>query len=310
MKTPDKTLPRQLTDIDLKLLRIFKTAVESGGFSGAEVALNVAASTMSNYMSDLEKRLGMSLCTRGRAGFSVTPQGMIVYQAILDLFASIESFQGQVNEARGEFLGDLHVVVEEHAIFIPNNGIADGLRAFCAEAPKIRLSLSNSLGEEIPDAVTRGPASLGIAVVHSPTPNLSSEPLFSEDMALYCGRGHPLFGCAPTEQALETLNKCQFLETSIMHSNHRLGPVVKRWQSHASALQHEIRVVLILTGIYIGYLPRHIAEQPGWVDDLHCLFPKRFGYRNVYQLLMKPQSATNIVTALMRDSLLKYCKTP
>ena len=83
----------QLADQDLRLLRVFKGVVEAGGFSAAEMQLNLANSTISNYISDLEKRLGMRLCERGRGGFSLTQQGQTVYEATLELLNALDQFR-------------------------------------------------------------------------------------------------------------------------------------------------------------------------------------------------------------------------
>ena len=48
----------KLSDQDLRLLRIFKSVADSGGFSQAELSLNLALSTISRHVKDLETRLG------------------------------------------------------------------------------------------------------------------------------------------------------------------------------------------------------------------------------------------------------------
>lgn len=65
----------QVSDFDIRLLRIFKTIVECGSFSAAESTLGLSRSAISLHMGDLEKRLGMRLCQRGRAGFALTDEG-------------------------------------------------------------------------------------------------------------------------------------------------------------------------------------------------------------------------------------------
>jgi DNA-binding transcriptional LysR family regulator len=44
----------RLTDIDLRLLRVFTTIVESGGLAGAQVTLNLSQSTVSTQLAELE----------------------------------------------------------------------------------------------------------------------------------------------------------------------------------------------------------------------------------------------------------------
>src|SRR5205085_11496388 len=47
-----------VSDIDVRLLRVFRAVVEAGSFANAQAILNVGASTISTQMSQLETRLG------------------------------------------------------------------------------------------------------------------------------------------------------------------------------------------------------------------------------------------------------------
>ena len=49
-------------------------------------------------MSDLENRLGLRLCQRGRAGFSLTDEGKEILNYSETLIASIEEFKLKVNQ--------------------------------------------------------------------------------------------------------------------------------------------------------------------------------------------------------------------
>ncbi|MDU1797383.1 MAG: HTH-type transcriptional activator BauR, partial [Pseudomonas aeruginosa] len=86
----------QVSDFDIRLLRIFKTIVECGSFSAAESTLGLSRSAISLHMGDLEKRLGMRLCQRGRAGFALTDEGREVYRATQTLLAALEGFRAEV----------------------------------------------------------------------------------------------------------------------------------------------------------------------------------------------------------------------
>ena len=58
----------QVSDFDVRLLKLFRSVVECGGFAAAEGALGIGRSAISQQMADLEQRLGLRLCQRGRAG--------------------------------------------------------------------------------------------------------------------------------------------------------------------------------------------------------------------------------------------------
>jgi DNA-binding transcriptional LysR family regulator len=64
---------RRLDNIDLRLLRVFVAVVEAHGFSEAQFALNLSASTLSTHLAALERKLGGRLCDRGRGGFRLRP---------------------------------------------------------------------------------------------------------------------------------------------------------------------------------------------------------------------------------------------
>ena len=100
-----KNVLGNLSDTDLRLLRIFQSVVRYGGFSAAREALGLTPSTISNHMTALEERLGVKLCHRGRGGFRLTEHGKKVHGAMLDLFGSIENFRSAVGAAKGELTG-------------------------------------------------------------------------------------------------------------------------------------------------------------------------------------------------------------
>src|SRR3990167_5503840 len=86
----------QLSDMDLRLLQVFKSVVDCGGMTAAELELNIGTSTVSRHVKDLEPRLGLVLCRRGRAGFALTPEGQRVYEETLRLLASVEGFRNSI----------------------------------------------------------------------------------------------------------------------------------------------------------------------------------------------------------------------
>ena len=77
----------QVSDFDIRLLRLFRSVVECGGFSAAESVLGIGRSAISQQMSDLEQRLGLRLCQRGRAGFALTEEGRSLEEIVRAMHA-------------------------------------------------------------------------------------------------------------------------------------------------------------------------------------------------------------------------------
>ncbi len=98
---------RSLGAAELRLLRVFASVVQHGGFSAAQSALGMTQATISTHMRHLEERLALRLCSRGRGGFQLTDEGRLVYEATLELFGSLEKFQSRIGEAQGELSGNL-----------------------------------------------------------------------------------------------------------------------------------------------------------------------------------------------------------
>jgi hypothetical protein len=134
-KAPQRA-PLALSGLDFKLLKVFKAVVEAGGFSAAQNELNVGLAAISKQISDLEIRIGMRLCTRGREGFHLTEEGRLVYQASIDLFASVDNFRDRLSSAQNELVGDLGVGVIDNTISDANSPLVAALRQINEQSPK------------------------------------------------------------------------------------------------------------------------------------------------------------------------------
>ena len=69
--------------------------------------------TISKHVKDLERRLGLVLCRRGRGGFALTAEGRQLVQVAEQLLAATDEFRGRLHEIHQRMGGDLHVTVFE-----------------------------------------------------------------------------------------------------------------------------------------------------------------------------------------------------
>ena len=77
MTWPHKLFTGQITEVELRLLRVFRVVADCEGLAAAESELEIGRSTISKHLSDLETRFGTRLCNRGRSGFSLTDEGKV-----------------------------------------------------------------------------------------------------------------------------------------------------------------------------------------------------------------------------------------
>ena len=262
MTAPTVTTTPRLHKADLHMLAVFMTVAECGGFAAAQVALNVGQSTISRQIGDLETRLGMRLCQRGRSGFRLTDKGRIVYEAAQHLATALESFRTTVGALRGELVGDLSIAAIDNWATERGYPMADVLRAFRAKARQVHIHFHTLAPDEIERAVLENRVNLGIGVFHQHRPGLIYESLYDDPVELYCGSGHPLF-----DRASDGLDREDVLEADLVHraylSERQVAPLTGDLPSTAAARQIEGVAFLILSGWHIGYLPVTYAER--WV---------------------------------------------
>jgi len=257
-----KTPLHQVSDFDLRLLRVFKTVAECGSFSGAESALGITRSAISLHMGDLEKRLGMRLCQRGRAGFALTDQGREVLRASETVLVAIEGFRSEVNQMHQQLRGDLNVAIVNNLVTQPTMRITHALKSVRAEGSGVRINLSMNTPGEIERGLLDGRLHVGALPLISPLSGLEYGLLYEERSHLYCCHEHPLFA-----QAASVSDKQLSLADAVVPTYRMTAEAIGLHQLlnvAASASDREGIAFLILTGSYIGFLPDHYAAT--WVE--------------------------------------------
>lgn len=294
----------QLADLDLRLLSIFKSVVEAGGITAAEAKLNLANSTLTSYISSLEKRLDMRLCERGRAGFSLTSHGLEVYAATNELLNAIGHFKQQINTSHDKVLGDLHLGTAEHMMGIHSEFIVSCLREFTEQAPDVNLKISTMVAEEVITAVLEGQVDIGITVYNQAEhPRLKTLYLYDETLCLYCGVGHPLFEQDDTQITIDEMGKYKYVTSTRFLPGKELHPFMQQWNSSTHAMHQEARAQLILTGNYLGFLPVELVNTWGWKERLRPLKSDLFSYHCSYYAFAKASTLKRLQVVTFIDVL-------
>jgi DNA-binding transcriptional LysR family regulator len=254
----------QVSDFDIRLLRIFRSVVECGGFSAAENVLGIGRSAISQHMSDLEQRLGLRLCQRGRAGFSLTEEGREVYQSSLHVLGALENFRTEVNGLHQHLRGELNIGLTDNLVTLPHMRITHALAQLKERGPDVRINIHMIAPSQVEQGVLDGSLHVGVVPQASALPGLDYQPLYSERSLLYCAAGHPLFYVDDATLDDDRLDG----QEAIAPTFRLAGNIQAHYQTlrcTASASDREGMAFLILTGRYIGYLPDHYAEA--WVQQ-------------------------------------------
>jgi DNA-binding transcriptional LysR family regulator len=295
----------QLSAVDLRLLRIFKKVAECGGFSAAEVGLNISRAAISIAMSDLETRLGFRLCQRGRSGFSLTDEGRQVYDYSLQLLASMEDFRTQVNALHAQLKGELNIGITDNLVTIPHMRITHALARLKEQGPDVVINIRMAPPNEIELGVLDGRLHIGMVPDLRPLSGLNYQPLYQEQSRLYCSHDHPLFA-----QVEAVLDPAHVNEQDAVVPAYAQTPEIKalhqQLRACATATDREGIAFLILTGRYIGYLPDHFARS--WVRDglMRALLPDSYHYLTQFSIITRKGARANLVLETYLEELKQH----
>jgi DNA-binding transcriptional LysR family regulator len=291
---PMKTFKSQVSDADLRILRIFKTVVESGGFSAAEVELNISRAAISIAISDLETRLGFRLCQRGRSGFSLTNEGSQVYDHTLQLLSSIEDFRTHINALHQHLKGELNIGITDNLVTLPHTRITRALAGLKDKGPQVTINIRMIPPNDVERGVLDGTLHVGIVPDLKILSGLDYNHLYQEESKLYCSDTHPLFNMDDKE-----ISKAKLKDFDAVLPAYAQTPEIKTQHqpltASATATDREGIAFLILTGRYIGFLPDHVAER--WIRDgrMRAILPTQCHYVTQFSSITRKGARSNLV---------------
>lgn len=259
---------------DIRLLRVFHCVAAEKGFAPAAVRLGLSEAAVSRAMSDLEARLGLRLCTRGRGGFTLEPDGEFVLRAAQRLMNAIDDVSDQLKGYRLGMMGELRLAITESTLSDHKNRVSEHIARYKARAPDVRIELIVLPPSGVRGAIRDGRAHVGFLPAHSRADDLDYQDMHKERMSLYCSRAHPLFGRPCTKEdiyAAEIASPDYLTRESLGVHGDRMR-IVSRTNSIEGI------GILVMTGGYLGFLPDHLARH--WVQQgqLQELMPRVFSY--------------------------------
>ena len=274
---PSRSALGQLSDMDLRLLRVFRAVADCGGMAAAELELNIGTSTVSRHIKDLETRLGLVLCRRGRAGFALTPEGQKIYAQTTQLLAATDAFRSSVDEIHQRMGGQLQVAVFDKTVSNPQAHIAQAIALFTQRASDVGLNLHVATLNGIERGVLDGQFHIGIIPGHRNSDTLQYSRLFDENMRLYCGAGHALFGADHSQLDWEAVRALPFAGLGYHSPNLQVSQRLQLTRM-ATGFDQESIATLILSGCFLGFLPDHYAQSFVARGQMQAVKPDVFQY--------------------------------
>lgn len=294
---------RQISDLDIKLLKVFVAIVESGGFAAAQARLNSAPSTLSEQIKDLEFRAGFTVCLRGRRGFKLTKQGEQLYDAAVELFDTLELFKNKVAVIGGRNSGQLAVGLVDSMVTSPHMPMSAVIRRFEKAMPDVRVNLIVEPPPELEIAVLEGRVDLAIGPYPGERKGIDYLSLYRERETLFCGPGNELFARAPAN-----ISDADLATATFVACGYPSQADTSRFRPIMFVHNMEALLMLLLSGGYVGYLPTHLARS--WVekDSLRPILPDSHSFDARFYVLTKKVVVQDPVRKAFMKAVVDVCK--
>jgi len=279
-------IPKPITEYDLRLLRIFVSVVEYGGFAAAESALGVTRSTISVHMSNLETRMKLKLCLRGRGGFSLTEDGQAVYRAVIGLFDSLNDFSLLVGTLGKELSGELVVLCADKLDHTKQEKLAKVIQLIHDRSPNLHIVLDSDSISNIEKQLLNDKAHVGLFPQYQEIDGLSYASLFQEPVYLCCGKDHVFFNKVDSQITAEELSEMPAVHPGIDIDNSGREQLQKLNLS-AKSYQFDTRKTMILSGRYLGYMPQSYIQNELNKGEIRIIQPSNLTYQFKLSLVSK-----------------------
>ncbi|ROS01500.1 DNA-binding transcriptional LysR family regulator [Sinobacterium caligoides] len=248
-------IPKPVAEYDLRLLKVFMAVVENSGFAASEQALGVGRSTISIHMSNLENRLQLKLCSRGRSGFALTDDGQAVYLACKELFNSLNDFSLLVGSLSERLSGEIVILCSDQVISPQmQQHYTQAISYLHQQAPDLHIVFDGDSIDNIERMLLKEKAHIAIYPYYRHIEGLEQQVVYSEKIYLCCGNKHPFFSLTD-----EQISDKQLASSAAIHPGMDIGTLGKEQLSKlnlaAKSYQFSTRKSMIMSGSYIGYMP-------------------------------------------------------
>lgn len=261
---------------DIRRIRIFLAVVQAGGFSAAQDILGLSQSTISTEIASLETRLGYKLCSRGRTGFRLTPQGEEFLNDAQSLFTAISRFDHSVSRLRAPERHEVRIGVIDNLVSDPKCPITHAIEHFIKTYgdTKSQIKIDVSSPADIESRVISGSLDIGIGIFLSVPRTIQRQVLYSERDVLVCGHNHPLFSASDTLDLYARVGGANKVVRSFLNLEDFFFLSDEQRSITAYVDNIEAAAMIILAGHHIGFLPDHYVKK--WVDagEMHILLEK------------------------------------
>jgi LysR family nitrogen assimilation transcriptional regulator len=184
--------------MELRQIRFFVAACEEGSLSAAASRLNCTASGVSQQMSALEARLGISLLERTRRGVIPTPAGQRFYERSLAILKAVSEAELEIEDFSAGLSG---AVSAGFAPGLAKAILPPALARFTREFPRVDIDIASGTADALISEVAGGALDFYVGQFEKPQIGLSAQSIGRFPVTLISGSRRGLMPMTPLKLA-------------------------------------------------------------------------------------------------------------
>lgn len=188
-----------IRQVDLFTLRLFLSAVEEQQIGRAAIRENIAASTATKRIQDLEEIAGVKLLERTPKGVVPSPAGEVLVRYVKSILSQLDDMRAEIAAFTEGIQGEV-TIVSARSIIAPF--LARELGDYVRDYPQVELVVREVENAAIVQAVAAGEADIG---VFAATPGVDVSAL---DIVPY--RKDRMVAAVPSDHALAARQRVSF----------------------------------------------------------------------------------------------------
>jgi DNA-binding transcriptional LysR family regulator len=170
-------------------LKLFRDIAQTKSISRGANLNAISQSAASQYMQEMERRLGVALLDRATRPLALTPAGKLFFDLCRDVLRREEQFQAQLDNFKGLVDGPVRVASIYSVGLSEMSHLQD---EFSVRFPQAQLHVDYLRPDKVYEAVLADQADLGLVSYPLGTKDLTVIPWREEEMTVAAHPSHPL----------------------------------------------------------------------------------------------------------------------
>jgi len=256
--------------MDIRQYEYVIAIAETASISKAAEKIHVSQPTLSQFLTRLEKEIGVPLFIRSHNGFFPTAEGQVYLEGARTIIRASSEIHDKIEQMIGR-RGRRLVIGLTHgrsarlfSSFLPN---------FLRKTPEIEIQMVEAPPTNIDELIRNGYLDFALAIDVRDDPSLVFEPFVSEEIVFVLGPGHPLSGAIAGElesgRGLMDLDRFKADPFILFKKGYRLRTLVDRYLArigfepriYLETTENDLACNMASNDLGVSFVPRGFASK-------------------------------------------------